>query len=307
MTEQAFIVPAYVMDNRKFKETGEILVQVSEMRTSAYAEIMTPIGGLPNMAMQWVPPVGAHGYIMYKNGDSRKPVWIGSKLMPWDKAGATTISDVDLVPGVVEADDGIADFIIKTQNTTFENQDVDDAENNKVENILKMSKGEFTLAKVKQGDKYEYKTESYDIKTEPNYQIISMTDDKITVRFNSAEKDGEYAELNMTEGETKIITSYNNKTATITMSEGGVLIDSSETSTIQIDKDGNINITGKKMVVTADKIELGGNSNKAVLYEPLRDFIMQTYMTHVHPTPSGPSGPPPGKNVNLASKKVKLN
>lgn len=306
MTEQAFIVPAYVIDNRKFSETGEILVQVSEMKTPAFAEIMTPIGGLPNMAMQWVPPVGASGYIMYKNGDSRKPVWIGSKLMPWDRAGATTISDVDLVPGVVEADDGIADFIIKTQNTTFENQDVDDAENNKVENILKMSKGEFTLAKVKQGDKYEYKTENYDIKTEPNYQIISMTDDKITIRFNSAENDGEYAELNMTEGETKLSTKYGDKEAVIKLDQNGVNIDSAGKTTINIDAEGNINITGKKMVVEADKIELGGNSNKAVLYEPLRDFIMQTYMTHVHPTPSGPSGPPPGKNVNLASKKVKL-
>ncbi len=306
MSEKAYIVPATVLDNSSFKETGEIKIQVSELRTATYAEVMTPIGGLPNMAFQWVPPIGAYGYIMYKGGDSRRPVWIGSKLMAWDRAKATEVSDIDLVPGVIEADDSVSDFIIKTQNTTFENRDVDDAENNKVENILKMSKGEFTLAKVKQGDKYEYKTESYDIKTEPNYQIISMTDDKIIVRFNSAENDGEYAELNMTEGETKLSVKYDNKEVFIKMTKDGVNVDSAGKTSINIDAEGNINITGKKMVVDADKIELGGNSNKAVLFEPLRDFIMQTYMTHIHPTPSGPSGPPPGKNVSFASKKVKL-
>ncbi len=301
----AEVFSAVVLENKSFLDNGMILVQLSELKTPLYAEIMTPIGGLENMAMQWVPPVGAHGYLLYKGGDERKPVWIGSKLLPWDKANATTMADAEIVQGVVEADDGVSDFIIKTQNTTFEDQDTR-SKDNKIENILKMSKGEFTLAKVKQGDKYEYKTETYDIKTEPNYQIITMTDDKINIRFNSSSKDTDKAEIIMTEGETKLLTSYNNKTATITMSEGGVLIDSSETSTIQIDKDGNINITGKKMVVSADKIELGGNGSKGVLFEPLRDFINQSYMKHTHATPSGPSGPPPHARIKIDSKKVKL-
>ena len=303
MQEKAYIVPAYVIDNSKFAETGEIKVQVSEMKTAAFAEILTPIGGLPNMAMQWVPPIGASGYIMYKGGDSKRPVWVGSKLMPWDKSKADNIGDADVVAGVVEADNPINDFIIKTQNNSFENQDLDDPEN-KVENILKMSKGEFTLAKVKQGDNYEYKKENYDVKAEPNYQIITLTDDKITIRFNSNAED--YSELNMTESESQLIANYGGKESFITINQDGVNIDSSGETSILIDKNGNIKITGKKMVVDADKIELGGNSNKAVLFEPLRDFINQTYASHTHPTPSGPSGPPPRARVKIDSKKVKL-
>jgi len=305
MASEAQIIPAKVISNESFYETGEIKVQVSEIKSAVYAEVMTPIGGLPNMAMHWVPPVGASGYIMYKFGDSQTPVWIGSKLMPWDSAGADKLSDIEFVPGVIEADDAVADFLIKTQNNTFENQDLDDDEN-KVENILKMSKSEFTLAKVKQGDNYEYKTESYDIKEEPNYQIITMQDDKIVIRFSSAENDGEVAEFTLTEGKTTLTTTYGDKTNEITMNENGIIIDADGGSTINIDTEGNINITGKKMVVDADAIELGGNGYKAVLYEPLRDFINQTYMQHTHPTPSGPSGPPKPVNVKLASKKVKL-
>ena len=171
------------------------------------------------MAMQWVPPIGASGYILYRGGDDRKPVWIGAKLLPWDAANATELADIDLRQGVVEADDPIADFVIKTQNNTFENRDMDDTENNKVENILKMSKNQFTLAKVQQNDNYEYKTENYDVASEQHYQIITMQDDKIIVRFNSSNNNGEYAELNMTEGSTTLKTYYGDKENTIIMNE----------------------------------------------------------------------------------------
>jgi len=306
MLEQAAVKSAIVISVDKFYETSEILVQERETKTAVYAEIMTPIGGLPNMAMQWVPPVGAVGYILFQGGDSRRPVWIGSKLIPWDAAGADNIADADVRNGLVEADDGAHDFIIKTQNTTFENQDVDDVENNKVENILKMSKGEFTLAKVQQTDKYEYKTENYDIKEEPHYQIITMQDDKIAIKFNSSQNDGEYAHLTLTEGQTSIETSYGDKVSSIKISQNGVAIDTDGQSVITIGPDGTINITGKKMIVDADKIELGGNSNKAVLFEPLRDFINQTYMKHTHASPAGPTAPPAPSVNKMASKKVKL-
>ena len=306
MSEQAQVVAAYVVDNTRFANTGEIKVQVSKLRSAVFAEVMTPVGGMPNMAMQWVPPIGASGYVLYKNGDDRKPVWIGAKLLPWDAAGATELADVDIKQGVVEADDPLSDFIIKTQNNTFENQDMDDAENNKVENILKMSKGEFTLAKVQQNDKYQYLKDNYDVKAQTNYQIITMQDDKIVVRFNSSKTDGEGSELIMTEGETQLKSSYGEKSALITLNESGVTIDSDTQTTIYIDNQGNISITGKKMVVDADKIELGGNSEKAVLHGPVRDFINQIYMNHTHPTPSGPSGPPSKSKINIASKKVKL-
>ena len=85
-----------------------------------------------------------------------------------------------------------------------------------------------------------------------------------------------------------------------------MVVSASNGSVINIDTEGNINISGKKMVVDADKIELGGNQYKAVLFEPLRDFINQSYMSHTHQTPSGPSSPPKNVRVDIASKKVKL-
>lgn len=304
MIEKAAVKSAIVISVDKFYETSEILVQERETKTPVYAEIMTPIGGLPNMAMQWVPPVGAVGYILFQGGDSRRPVWIGSKLMPWDAAGSDNIADADVRNGLVEADDGAHDFIIKTQNTTFENQDVDDAENNKVENILKMSKGEFTLAKVKQDDNYEYKTEKYNLE-DANYNIIKLTDEEIKIKYKM-EDEGDYTTLQLNSDIAKLEMKNGGNTNNIAIGKDGIQIDGNNGSVIVINTDGTITISGKKVVVDADKIELGGNSNKAVLFEPLRDFINQTYMKHTHASPAGPTAPPAPSINKMASKKVKL-
>lgn len=295
---------AKVIDNKSFSEHGEILIQVSNLKTPVYAEIMTPIGGIPNMAMQWVPPIGSLGYILYKGGDERKPVWIGSKLVSWDPNKAEKISDADIRFGLTESDDPIKDLIIKTQNTTFEDQDFDSDEN-KVENILKMSKNEFTLAKIHQNDDYEYKKDHYDIRKQPSYQVISLKDDNILIKFNAEDNDN-HSKINFESEKTEIESNFNDKKINLTLTESNISISIGDNSKIVINEDGNITIEGEKLVVNADKIELGGNSNKAVLFEPLRDFINQTYMSHTHPTPSGPSGPPPPASVSLSSEKVVL-
>lgn len=293
----AEIVEAQVEDNRDFKERGLIQVRLTGTQGLYRVRIMSPIAGLPNMGMQFIPPISAIGYVLFHDHDVDRNygIWIGGIIDAWNK----TFDDdnPEYTAGVAESDDQ-TDFVLKTQHTTYDTRDID-AQENKTENILKMNENELTLAKVTQGDKYEYKVDEYDF-DEAYYQIIRIRDDGIEVRFKSTENDGDTAKLHLKEGSTSIETEYNGTKNNLIINENGIEIDSAEGKTsITVDKDG-------KVTVNADKIELGGNSHSAVLYEPLRDFITQVYAKHTHGTPNGPTAPAGVGPLDMKSKKVKL-
>lgn len=294
----AKIVEAQVEDNRDFKERGLIQIRLAGSEGLYRVRVMSPIAGLPNMGMQFIPPIGATGFVLFADNDvdQNYGIWIGSIMGLWNKTFDP--DNPDVTAGLVESEDQ-TDFVLKTQHTNFDARDPDSTEN-KVENIFKMNENELTLAKVSQGDQYEYKIDSYEF-DDMYYQIIRIKDTGIEAKFKSIENDGDKAELKLEDGSTSIQTEYSGTKNSITIDESGVTIDSAEGKTsIIIDKDG-------KVKVVADKIELGGNANKAVLYEPLRDFVNQTFNGHTHGTPVGPTSPPVTPATSrFASKKVKL-
>jgi len=284
---------ARVINTDEFKETGKIKINILGLMTEdayEYAEILTPFGGLPNMGMQILPPIGAIGYVQFERNQDTLPVWIGSVLRSW---GKELYEDKTANP--VESEDP-SDFIIKTQYTKTDDQEYD-GDTNKVENILKMNENEFTLAKVRQDtDDYSYEKESYDIEDKA-YNIVKLTDEEIKINFKfkdnsksnniSVKEDGVSMSFDTDAGEMTTVVTED----TIELTAGK--------SIITVNKDGDVTID------TEGKVKLNGDSNTAVLYEPLRDFVNQTFNSHTHGSPAGPTSPPTSPYTNTQSMKSK--
>lgn len=284
---------AEVIDTSTFRERGEIRIRTlgfnyeDEEKGWEWARVMMPYGGLENMGMQFLPPIGAIGFIMYERGMSNKPIWVGTVMNYWGKP----LEDGTAQP--VEAEDE-TDFVIKTQYTKRDDREISST-NNKVENILKMNENELTLAKFHQSDQYEYLDSSYDVDSGKAANVIRLKDEelklKVRTQDNSADRsiiiNGENIIIEFTEGKS------------LTISEDSVQINQ-EGSAITVGNDGVVKIDA------ADHIELAGNSYKAVRYEPLIQFINSVYMKHTHGTPSGMSAPPTPTKVDIKSDKVQL-
>ena len=287
-----------VIDTREFLETGYIQVRVHGLDPEGVfedAEIMTPFGGLEGMGMQALPPIGSVGYVLYELGNPEKPVFIGSKLV-----GGTPNEENRAPEGTLlnraESEDP-SDLILKTQYTLFDERDLTGTEN-KSENILKMTEKEFTLAKIRQDESvYEYKEEPYDIK-EAAYNIVKITDDEIVLRFKF-EDNSTANEIKVNEDTVSMDFDTEAGDMSVQVEDDKILLKASG-STVTIEKDG-------KVIVEAERIDLGGNSNTGVLYEPLRDFVNQVFNAHTHGTPVGPTSPPltPAQAM-FKSRKVKL-
>lgn len=287
-----------VMDTSNFLETGYIQIRIhglDPLDIFQDAEIMTPFGGLEGMGIQALPPIGSIGFVLFELERDERPVFIGSKLVG-GVPNEDNQAEEDAVLNRVESEDP-SDFIIKTQYTQFEERELTGKEN-KVENILKMTENELTLAKVKQSDdNYEYPEEGYDMK-ESAYNIMQLTDEAITLRFKFGDNSSSN-EIVVKEDDVSMSFDTEAGEMAIRVNENDIILQTTK-STVTINKDGNV-------VVEADKIELGGDSNSAVLYEPLRDFVNQIFNSHTHQSPAGPTDrPKPQANVKMKSKKVKL-
>ena len=285
-----------VVNTDDFKETGKIKVRIiGLMPDDAYeeAEVLTPFGGLPNMGMQILPPIGSIGYVSFDRENENFPVWIGAVMRSWGKELTE-----EGYGNPVEAEDP-TDFLIKTQYTKFDSRDID-SDDNKVENIIKMNENELTLAKVRQDSDYKYEKSSYNLEDKA-YNLLTFNDEEIKIRFKF--KDNSKSNI-ISVKEDAVKLSFDNdagemnaliKEDSIELSAGG--------STINISKDGDITINTDK------KVKLAGDSNTAALYEGFRDFVNQAFNSHTHGSPAGPTSPPttPYTSTNSAkSGKVKL-
>ena len=164
-----------------------------------------------------------------------------------------------------------------------------------------MNENELTIAKVRQdSDSYEYKTDSYNLEDQP-YNILKFTNEEIKLKFkfsdnsksNTISVNEERVEMSFDTDAGEMSAKVNEDS--IELSAGG--------SIVTINKDGDVEVK------TDGKITLNGDNNTGVLYEPLRDFINQTYNSHTHGTPAGPSSPPTAsytQSSSMKSKSVKL-
>lgn len=286
---------AEVLDTADFKETGKIKVHLIGSTSQDQYEmvgVMTPFGGLPNMGMQFLPPIGAIGLVIYIRENERHPIWIGALMRYWQDP-----DDKELDNGVahpVEAEDP-TDFVVKTQYTKTDDQELDG--DNKVENVIKMNEEAILISKIQQNDNYNYETEAYDSQEDYPANTIRIADDEIRlkVRTDGNDADREFIvngdELRLEWGEDQ----------TITVKEDKTIIKNGEAD-VTVFNDG-------KVQVNADKIELNGTDGTGMFYEGFRDFVNNSFNNHTHGTPSGPSSPPvaPYTSTNTAkSQNVKL-
>jgi hypothetical protein len=271
------IYRAEVVDTDSFLEQGKIKVRVhgfTDDNSWEKATIVTPFGGGPNMGMVTVPPIGAQGYVMFERDMDTYPIWLGSVLQYQGK----WMKDKDAAP--VEMVNP-SDFIIKTQYTTVKAKDFDNKDN-KIENIIKLNENALYLGKFQQGDKYKYEKASYNL-DDDCINSISITDTYVQMRMKF--KDNSKAnEIIVAEDKITLVYDVDSSTMMVTIANDSITLTSGG-STVTMKKDGNIEIMSNK------EIHLNGDDKSVCLWEGFNDFV-QTFNSHTHGTPSGPSSPP---------------
>lgn len=268
---------AQVVETDEFQELGKIKIHILGMSNEdvwEYCEVTTPFGGLPNMGISAVPPIGAVGFVGFERNRDDTPVWLGGLLNFWGKP------QEDGYARPVEAEDP-SDFIIKTQYTSFENRETESSEN-KVENIIKMNENELTIAKVKQDDDYEYKKEAYKLEDQA-YNMLRITDEEIKIKFKFTGNNKSNS-ISVTEEKANLTFDTDAGEMEINVVEDSITLKAGST-TLVVNKDGTLEID-------ASMIKLNGDPNTAALYEGFRDFVNNAYNSHTHGSPSGPTSPP---------------
>ena len=284
------IYRAEVVETDSFLEQGKIKVRISGFNDGnswEKATILTPFGGGANYGMITVPPIGAHGYVMFEREMDTYPIWLGSMI----KYDGKEVKDAYHIP--VEVQDP-SDFVIKTQYTTKGHTDLD-TDKNKTENIIKLNEKMLYLGKFQQTDKYKYEKASYDPdKDAINSFCITDTYVKIRMKYKDNSKANEFTvtesaltlSYDTDEGKMNIVVAKDK----ITMTAGG--------STITMSKDGNIEI------MSAKQIHLNGSDKSVTLWEGFNDMV-SVFNNHTHGTPSGPSSPPMTRYTQAQQAKSK--
>lgn len=87
----------------------------------------------------------------------------------------------------------------------------------------------------------------------------------------------------------------------LTLNSSGTVVEDSNGNKLEMAASG-ITVKGQKIVVEGSQVMLGGNGGEPILKG---QSFLNLFMTHMHPTPAGPSGPPvPQGEVTSLSKKV---
>lgn len=288
---------AEVVDTSDFVETGLIRVRLLGTDVSGVSrkvEVLTPFGGLANMGMQALPPIGAHGMVLFEQNQDSTGIWVGSILLSYG-------SDKDEGMRTPVEAESPEDFIIKTQYTKKDSQELDTKEN-KVENIIKLNKEALTLAKVKQDDgKYTYHKEAYDLE-EDAVNLIKLEDSEIKIKYKFNDNSKENT-ITLTEDGIDIGYDTEDGKMSVSIAEKELQFSAGGTL-IKVSKDGAVDIT----VPSGKYINLNGSSNYGTLYEGFRDFVQNVFNNHTHATNNGPTFPPvmKGRSDSAKSKSVKL-
>lgn len=289
------LYPAQVISTEEFREKGKIRVRIlgtspsDEEKGWKWCKVMMPFGGLDNMGMQYLPPIDAMGYIMYERGDGNTPIWVGSMMRYWGQ----TLQDGTAQPVEAQSE---TDFVIKTQYTKNDDRETTSKEN-KVENVLKMNENEFTLAKYHQTDQYEYADSEYELDGDKAINVVKLTDEEIKLKLKTSDNSEERL-ITMNENQIKMTFSDGKS---IVIEEDTITLNQ-DAATITVDGSGEVNIK-------SDKIILNGENGTGMFYEIFRDFVNQSFNSHTHGSPAGPTSPPvvPFTNAKQGeSKHVKL-
>ena len=285
MTEMSGVFRGQVIDTAMFPATGKIKIHiygVGHPDSYELASILSPFGGLANMGMQALPPIGAEGFVAFERNDDDFAIWLGAVMIDH----GTNLQSGDAHP--VEATNE-RDFIIKTQYTSVTSQHLE-SKDNKVENIIHLNAAATVLAHIQQNSNYSYQDETYDPLSSFPANTLSLTDEEVRI---------------------KVRTSDNSADRTIFVNSDGITLQWSNDQSMTMTKDTTVLKNGSSQVVinsdgsvevNATKIILGGTSGHAMIYETFRDFV-NMFNSHIHGTPSGPSAPPTSPFTTASSGK----
>lgn len=163
------IYRAKCINNRDPLGRGRILAHIY-LRDGAlsYSEqshqwipVLTPYGGLRGMGMSMVPPLHADGFVIFEEGNTSMPVWIGAypfaPLREVDeeasrKAGYTVINTLPTIPAEQAQDP--TRIVIKTQYPSIEDP-LPESNENVVENTIIMDESKLELFHINK-NVYEY-------------------------------------------------------------------------------------------------------------------------------------------------------
>jgi uncharacterized protein involved in type VI secretion and phage assembly len=287
---------AQVTDTSTFQALGKIKVNIrgiNDPNSSELVSVLTPYGGLPNMGMQALPPIGATGIVMFEREDDDHPVWMGSLLQYWQTKSDKALDENRANP--VEAISS-NDLVLKTQYTTKDNHDLT-SNKNKVENIIHLEATAITLTHVHQDNNYAYKDKAYADKDIAS-SFVKLTDKNITLSVRTGDNSADRTFV--VDGDQNTLTMTWDADRTISIGKDVTVIKNGK-STINVQNDGTV-------FIDSDKIQLGGTDGTGMYWETFRDFV-NAYNKHTHGTPSGPSSPPVSGFTQASSgksKKVKL-
>lgn len=123
--------------------------------------VLTPYGGIRGMGMSITPPIHADGFVIFEEGRTSSPVWIGAyPFAPFrevdeeasQKAGYTVINTRPTIPAEQAQDP--TRIVIKTQYPSLENPSPE-SNDNAVENTIVMDENKLELFHVNK-NAYEY-------------------------------------------------------------------------------------------------------------------------------------------------------
>jgi hypothetical protein len=222
--------------------------------------VLSPYGGNPQMGMFMLPPIHANGYVVFEEGDPRRPVWIGSYALSAKtkideeaskSAGFTVFKTEASIPP--ETGNDPTTFIIKTQYTTLDNKDVT-SNDNKIENMIVMNESKLELVHVNQS-KYSYKYGG--ISEEFSRSYLRLEDDSITIGVKNS--DGEVHEIQVKPDGIYFKSQYGD---TISIRNGYIDIIGLEKTKINIKSIGPIEVNGKNVLVEGEQLIVGAPGDK---------------------------------------------
>jgi hypothetical protein len=259
------IYRAKCINNQDPRSLGRILAHIYKRDGNlSYQEdihqwipVLSPYGGVKGMGFYMIPPIHAEGFVIFEEGISTRPVWIGT--FPYaptreideeasEAAGYGIVRVRPTVPAELENDP--TKIVLKTQYPALSDPDPESNEN-KVENVITMDESKLELVHVHQGE-YEYSPGG--VSTGNASSFITMSDTSIVMGVRAA--DGRVFQIQIDAEGIRLISDLGD---IISISDGSIQISGTDQSQIYIraKDNGSILLEGKQVIADGEQLVLG--------------------------------------------------
>lgn len=260
------IYRAKCLDNNDPTGMNKILVHIYQRdgvlnyneESHTWCPVLTPYGGLSGMGFFMLPPIHADGYVIFENGNSNFPVWIGTypfaplKKINEEASDSVGYPVVETVPSIpAEANNDPTTIILKTQYPSIDNPDTQ-SDSNSVENLIVINESKMELIHKNQLD-YEY--EPFGITTSTSSSsYVSLRDGALVLGVRTA--DGRVHEIIIDDSGITMKSALGDE---LSVKEGFINIKGSDKCQINIQslENGSININGLVVKIDGETLVVG--------------------------------------------------